>query len=187
MNTLSQDNMLNAAYLKNIIVLHSASRYITWVALGNCVDYFISVKCIGSNTEPIIEKGVTPLIFRRFLNAIESLNNIPDYLYHDGICNDVSLGKYRERLGKKYSILREISELANAYKHRIRGKAGSWPFEANPKTKNAKDIILEHEMIGTAFEFWAKFADKLPNGKISQSAYEQGMLAAENTLTKEAR
>ena len=67
--------------MRSLNVLSSADRYICWVALQNCIDYFSEVDAIGEN--PVIKKGSEIKVFRLFLNSIESLNNIIDYLYHD--------------------------------------------------------------------------------------------------------
>ncbi|MEI8218259.1 MAG: hypothetical protein WCG51_04345, partial [Elusimicrobiota bacterium] len=63
----------------SIIVLHTSDRYITFVAMQNCIDYFMLVGLIGKAAKPVIKSGQELKVFIAFLNAIESLNNIVDY------------------------------------------------------------------------------------------------------------
>ena len=104
--------------IRDIVVLHSAERYITWIALENCIEYFLEVGCIGGNNTPIIRDGQHLKVFRRYLNAIESLNNIPDYLFHE-TPRDCSLEDFSDRMATNNPVIRKVSEIANAYKHRI--------------------------------------------------------------------
>lgn len=56
-------------------------NYIRYVALPNCIDYFNFIKVVRE-----LDDKTTPTKFNRlrlFLNAFESLNNIPDYFFHD--------------------------------------------------------------------------------------------------------
>lgn len=66
--------------------------------------------------------------FRLFLNAVESFNNIVDYFYFE---NESELaGRYskveqfKEAVHKECSELKELANIANAYKHCVRSHRG---------------------------------------------------------------
>jgi len=143
--------------MRSLNVLFSANRYICWVALGNCTDYFEEVGVLfEKNKKPIIKKNNEIKIFRLFLNSIESLNNIIDYIYLDKYSKSFKNIKcFKSKLLDKYSILVKINEIANAYKHCERRDA---------KKLKAKDIRFDHEVLVVAFKFWADYHDK--DGKV---------------------
>jgi hypothetical protein len=145
--------------IDNVIVLRSADRYITWVALENCVEYFILVQCIGGNNNPMIQKGQELLVFRRYINAIESLNNIPDYIYAEKKTKDISPDDFRKNLADPDKVIPKVAKIANAYKHCIRG---SWDkkmnlFEPIAGALNARDIAYDHAVVCDAFRFWSGY------------------------------
>ena len=149
--------------IRHIIVLHSSERYITFIALENCIDYFGLVGLVGgTNKEPVIKKGQELKVFRAYLNSIESLNNIIDYLYFDKLVNHsgITLPKFKEYLFKTYPPLKKINAVANAYKHCKRGRWKNETFRELP-AKHAKDIIYDHDILRGAFKFWIEYI----NGK----------------------
>lgn len=108
-------------------------NYIENIALPNCKDYFDLVKRHKESCEKSSSWDIKRL--RYFLNAIESLNNIPEYFIHDkkeqrgwdsGQLADV-LGGIRTN----HKLLRDIELIANAYKHCVR---------YNPKDLHAGDL-----------------------------------------------
>ena len=54
--------------------------YIQLVALMNCCDFFIELGLIGKNQTPILKNPREA--FRKYINAIISLDHILDYLYY---------------------------------------------------------------------------------------------------------
>jgi hypothetical protein len=146
--------------IRDIIVLHSAQRYIARIALENCIEYFLAVQCVGGNSTPVIPEGQHLLVFRRFLNAIESLNNIPDYLFHEEARRDCSLDEFRVKMITESPAIRRVSEIANAYKHRVRGSGKKKPFIPKAGAMNSKDIIYDHSVLCEAFTFWSKYSPK---------------------------
>jgi hypothetical protein len=96
--------------------LGSHRNYITYIAFPNHVDY---LSCRRQNQEQ--GRATTPAQygeFRLFLNAIESLNNIADYLYseHKGRITKTAR-EFTKALRATYPALAKLSDLANAYKH----------------------------------------------------------------------
>ncbi|WP_313294816.1 hypothetical protein [Stutzerimonas nitrititolerans] len=116
--------------------LGSCRNYIAHIALPNCNDYFELQKRnieAGKNLTPDKYKEM-----RLFLNAIESLNNIPDYYFYEneGSLSVKSINKYREELAAKYCQIKNIMDLANAYKHCVREHRG----KKNSNLPWAKDL-----------------------------------------------
>jgi hypothetical protein len=96
--------------------LGSHRNYITYIAFPNHLEY---LSCKKQNEEQ--DRSSTPAKygeFRLFLNAVESLNNITDYLYseHRGRIAKKAPA-FAKALRAKYPTLAKLSELANAYKH----------------------------------------------------------------------
>lgn len=148
---------MNDWTIDDIIVLHSSERYITFIALENCIEYFLMVGCIGNNTKPKITRGQELKIFRAYLNAIESLNNIIEYVYFDKFCKNISFFDFQTRMLKEYNILQNVHDIANAYKHCIRGTWQNKIFYKNTKSKSAKDITVDHKIIMEAYQFWHQY------------------------------
>ncbi|WP_164091233.1 hypothetical protein [Aeromonas dhakensis] len=72
-------------------------------------------------------------VFRYFVNAIESMNNIIDYIYfdnYDELVERVTLRDFRTGILHKHLFMSELNDLANAYKHSVRAA-----------TKDKKTII----------------------------------------------
>lgn len=105
--------------------LGSHKNFIHHIALENFHEY--EMLCglneeNGNNKTPDKYKE-----FRYFLNVIESMNNILDYLYfeHEAEIQQSSLKDYKNAVWAKYPGLEELAKLANAYKHCIReGRSG---------------------------------------------------------------
>lgn len=100
--------------------LGSHRNYIIHIALANQRDY----RRMRKKHE---EEGRTATPdkyreFRLFLNAVESFNNVLDYMYfeYEGRIRHRTLETFRSAVHKKYPQLGELSELANAYKHCVR-------------------------------------------------------------------
>nr|VFK51201.1 MAG: hypothetical protein BECKTUN1418E_GA0071001_100535 [Candidatus Kentron sp. TUN]VFK57468.1 MAG: hypothetical protein BECKTUN1418F_GA0071002_11171 [Candidatus Kentron sp. TUN] len=103
--------------------LGSHSNYIHHIALQNCIDYF-------RLAEGDKEKGLDDISdkykrLRYFLNAIESINNIPSYFFHEykkgySWQDENTILK---RMREKHTILGDVNEITNAYKHCITKKS----------------------------------------------------------------
>jgi hypothetical protein len=100
--------------------LGSHKNYIHYIALENYHEY--KMLC-GLNEEN--GKNKTSDKYkecRYFLNVIESMNNILDYLYfeHEDEIQQTNLRNFKKAIWNKYPELEELANLANAYKHCIR-------------------------------------------------------------------
>ena len=116
--------------------LGSHKNYITYIAFENQLDYLTIKKQHeedGCSATPDRYKE-----FRLFLNAVESFNNIIDYLYfeHEDQIKYQKVDDFRKAIHVKYPELDELSELANAYKHCIRERRG----QKNDKLAWARDL-----------------------------------------------
>jgi hypothetical protein len=159
--------------------LGSHKNFIHHIVLENYHEY--KMLC-GLNEEK--GKNKTPDKYkecRYFLNVIESMNNILDYLYfeHEDEIQQSSLKNYKNSVWAKYPELEELANLANAYKHCIRegrgGKNMSLPWakdlqkpQLNVDVKISSSLgvntsvnyefpwpIAEHEQVlGKAVQFW---------------------------------
>ncbi|MCA0912486.1 hypothetical protein [Marinobacter nauticus] len=150
-------------------LLGSHTNYLAHVALNNCVDYFDLVaeqKVKGQDQTPDRYKRL-----RYFLNAIESLNNVPEYFFHE-FKSDLGWkdNNMRDILGKiraKHPILRDIEQITNAYKHSVRRnskdlhakdlQSPSLEFLADSEGAEVTfsfDSIEDENMMGEAFRFW---------------------------------
>jgi hypothetical protein len=157
--------VLSGNPVEDISVLYSSNKYICWVALGNCIDYLEEVGALGKSEDPIIKSGISPKVFRRFLNAVESLNNIVDYLYFDKYHERFkSFGYYKAKLLNKYPVIFKINEIANAYKHCERGKDRNDIFCSDLNKLRSKDIRFDHKILKEAFKFWLEYHQK--DGKV---------------------
>jgi len=126
--------------------LGSHKNYIHYVALENYHEY--KILC-GLNDEN--GKDKTPDRYkecRYFLNAIESINNIIEYLYfeHEDEIQQSKLKDYKRAVSDKYPELEELANLANAYKHCIRESRGN----KNTGVPWAKDLQNPHLNIDAA-------------------------------------
>ena len=160
--------------------LGSHKGYIAYIALPNCSDYFdLCALQREKETYQAIRSKYERL--RLFLNAAESLNNIPDYIFHE-YKSVYGWGKETEARGllaKDSKIHETINTLANGYKHCVRNP----PKKAEQKKEiNASDFqeikiiassqlntslsldvsysfesIEDEEMLAEAFRFWVGY------------------------------
>lgn len=101
--------------------LGSHKGYIAYIALPNCSDYFDLCdlqreKEIYQTTHGKYER------LRIFLNAAESLNNIPEYIFHEykPVYGWSTEYEVRNLLARESKIHETINTLANGYKHCVR-------------------------------------------------------------------
>lgn len=126
--------------------LGSHKNYIRHIALEN---YFAYKAICGLNEEN--GKSKTPdkyKEFRHFLNVIESINNILDYLYfeHEKEIQQPNLKEYKRAVWNKFPELESLADLANAYKHCVREGRG----EKNSNLPWAKDLQKPQLKVGVA-------------------------------------
>ncbi|RVT40107.1 hypothetical protein EMM73_19710 [Rheinheimera sediminis] len=144
--------------------LGSLDGYIVWIAFENVKEYL---------AERDDSKDVGPRFvkFRRFLIAIESLNNIPDYIYHEWNIkklNGKSDKQFKEHIHKRVCpALEQLSQIANGYKHRVRNKSadlGAKEIQGLTKYTIGRGILnVEYntvecsQLVEEAFRFWHGF------------------------------
>ena len=152
--------------MDGINVLSNSSKYICWVALQNCIDYFLEVDLIGNNKELKIKKGQELKVFRLFLNSIESLNNVVDYLYFDKYHDQFkNFESFKYKLLSRHPILYKINEIANAYKHCKRGRSNKGIFVEDKKKLSAQNLRFDHSVLANTFRFWLKYHQR--DGKVN--------------------
>ena len=124
--------------------LGSAKNYITHIVLPNCKDYLVFKENNRNETHRGTPTKYTEL--RLFLNAAESINNIFDYIHWDfnESSKDENPKLIRDRYIEKHSFLGEIADIANAYKHRVRGRyiEKDKYFKINKNKIHASDLNL---------------------------------------------
>ncbi len=124
--------------------LGSVHNYLAHIALPNVVDYFDVVKSHRESSDRSTPAKYKEL--RLFINAVESLNNVLEYIYfHEGWhLKSVDLADFRKKFCADNStqFIAKISDYANAYKHCQRGRfdAGSKTFTRNEKAVHAADL-----------------------------------------------
>ncbi|MFZ8198956.1 hypothetical protein [Alteromonas portus] len=125
--------------------LGSHKNYIQLIVLENFYDY---KELSGLNCEQGRKKSPDKCKeFRYFLNAVESMNNVLDYLYyeHESEIQHESIIEFKRAVWDRYPALERLAEIANAYKHCVRE---GW----KGKNKNllwAKDLQKPHLHIDT--------------------------------------
>ncbi|CAG9000644.1 MAG: hypothetical protein CENE_02644 [Candidatus Celerinatantimonas neptuna] len=109
--------------------------------------------------------------FRLFLSTVESLNNIPEYFFHDMKesqgWNDRDLTRILGEIRQKHKVLRDIEQIANAYKHSVRHNVcnlqakdmqslGVYVKLDNEKVKVdfGFDCIADETLMNEAWTFW---------------------------------
>lgn len=137
-NKINMDKIRIPDSLKGPLGTHK--NYIAHIALDNCVDYFRlreKNKEEGNNGTSNQYKEL-----RYFLNAVESLNNIFDYMYFETYKENTeqTLNKFKQDYLEKHTELKNISEIANAYKHCIRGAFKNGKFTPNKNSLHASDL-----------------------------------------------
>ena len=97
--------------------LDSHRKYLMHVALDNGQDYLRLLQ--REDERPPIQTPDQYKAIRYFLNAIESMNNVPEYLFWerspDGSSKD--LKNFITQVRATEPCLARIAEIANAYKH----------------------------------------------------------------------
>lgn len=122
--------------------LGSHRNYITYIAFPNYAEY---LRCKKQNEEQSRSNTATRYgEFRLLLNAVESLNNILDYLFseHNKRIKRKTLYKFKDKASSKYPVLKELADLANAYKH-----CGRWDDCEPRKRKHAGELQKTHVTI----------------------------------------
>jgi hypothetical protein len=122
--------------------LGSHANYITHIALPNLIDY---EQLKQKNSEE--GRAATPdkyKEFRLFLSALESFNNILDYLYYEkkSEIRQSSLREFKTVIFQKHPVLNDLNRLSDAYKHCIREKFDpkQKKMVAQPDLPWAKDL-----------------------------------------------
>jgi len=152
--------------------LGSFFNYLQYIALDNCLDYIRLAK--GNKEEG---RNKTPDKYKQlryFLNAIESLNNLPEYFFHqykkEENWSEKDLNTILGGIRQKHKVLRDIEQIANAYKHCIRrnqthlhatdlqspnltATIGQDGVDVNYDFKSIED----EELMGEAFKFWIDY------------------------------
>jgi len=131
--------------------LGSHRNYLRHIVIPNCMDY---LQLQQANRES--EENGNPSKYeelRYFLNAIESMNNVPDYYYweNESALKEKQIDRiktYRDKVCKKYPVLDGIAELANAYKHCVRASGG----KKNTGKMWAKDLQRPQMTIDVDFD-----------------------------------
>ncbi|WP_313223294.1 hypothetical protein [Stutzerimonas nitrititolerans] len=154
--------------------------YIAYIALPNCADYFdlCELQREKGNYQPTSSKYER---LRLFLNAAESLNNIPEYIFHEykSAYSWNHEAEVRNLLSRESKIHETINTLANGYKHCVRNpprKAGQTKeidagdfqeikiiVSAQLSTPLNLDVsysfesLEDEEMLAEAFRFWVEY------------------------------
>ncbi len=151
---ISMDSKESALYS----CFSSHRDYLHYMVLPNCRDfnnYYENKIGIGKH-EWSVE------VYRHFVNAMESMNNVIDYLFFDNF-DDVSnmgIDDFRKRFSMKHQFMLDVADIANAYKHSQRArydKKKSITVINNDKMK-ARDIscsklVMTDSKIILNFEF----------------------------------
>jgi hypothetical protein len=154
-------------------------QYLVHIALENYADYLRYPKRIDENQgrAPVGVAQYTE--FRLFLTAVESMNNILDYLYYEHVNQPAPgnpLHKFRKRVYRKYPHLGTLNEMANAYKHCVQHKAHERPAHDLQRTHVSVSIDLsrperlpqaeyhfsgplpdDHATADAVFKFWLNY------------------------------
>ncbi|MDF7809551.1 hypothetical protein P4E94_19090 [Pontiellaceae bacterium B12219] len=160
--------------------LGSHVNYLTYIALENCFDYLKLVKQHqeeGSKQTPHKYKRL-----RYFLNAIDSLNNIPEYFYYEHKASqgwtDTPKGNIIGEIRESNDIIREVARIANASKHCV-SKQPNHPNAADLQYPELKilmssenvelnfdfESIEDEKIILKAFKFWQEYLEN-PNKEL---------------------
>ena len=116
--------------------LGSHKNYITYIVLPNCIDYFQLQKLNEEHNNLHASSKYGEV--RHFLNAIESMNNILDYFFYENesYLSIDHLTTFKKQVCSRYPILKDVADIANAYKHCVRESKGN----KNPELLWARDI-----------------------------------------------
>lgn len=166
--------------------LGSHLNYLTHIALDNCKDYLWLVKAHKEDGRNQTRDKFKRLRF--FLNAIESLNNVPEYFFHEHKDNEGwSSDLERTILGDIRSsnkILRDIEQIANATKHYVRRnskhiqaqdlQAAEIKVSIDPNNLDVQfnfDSIEDERIITEAFKFWVDYLNNPDKGILIKKQY----------------
>jgi hypothetical protein len=167
-------------------------NYLNHIALSNCVDYFALRKHHQERSDSSTSAKYKEL--RYFLNAVESLNNVLDYFFYEyeGEIGHSKIRDFIKAAHSKYPELKEVSDLANAYKHCVREfvsgqKRSDLPWAkhlqrtdvlVHVKISRNKDVkvaaeynfqgpLNEHrESLDRAFKFWFDYNNDSASTKL---------------------
>jgi multidrug efflux pump subunit AcrB len=109
-------------------------NYLTHIALPNCFEFLSLQQHHRETNDSSIRAKYEEL--RRFLNAVESLNNTLEYAYYEMNPSGARSGfdKFQKIVYEKHNSLQELAELTNAYKHSIR------QTKRDIKVRSARDL-----------------------------------------------
>lgn len=148
---------LDMQYLKNgkDSPIKNHYDYIQLIALMNCCDFFIELGLIGKNKTPILKNPREA--FRKYINAIISLDHIFDYLYyHSKYKNRISFKNYKNNILSRFPVLKKISNYANAFKHCER-TGTILETEENEDTELNFGLPFNLHLIKEASKIWHKY------------------------------
>jgi hypothetical protein len=125
--------------------LGSHRNYLRHIAFQNHLEYLRCEKAMqeqGDSTNPAKYNKL-----RLFLNSVESLNNILDYLYfeHEGRIGR-NQAAFRKSAGLKVPILDALSIVANSYKHCVRYEDGKYLKRASELQRTHVSVDLQINM-----------------------------------------
>lgn len=149
-------------------------KYVTYIALDNCVEYFVATK-----HEEESGKANTSSHYRRqrlLHNAAIAINSIVDWIHEDDH-NESNLATTRRRIEEECPAMVEIAKIANAAKHRFRRKDGTGELRtdvphASELVETSSTIAISgdgvrlefrsdldrlHESIEQAFRYWVNW------------------------------
>lgn len=100
--------------------LGSHRNYLTHIVLPKCIDYLGLVKGREETGNASTSAKYTELRF--FLNAVDSLNNILEYYFYENeaFIAEPSVQAFKESTDNSHPELRDLADIANAYKHCVR-------------------------------------------------------------------
>ncbi|MCG9095940.1 hypothetical protein [Laribacter hongkongensis] len=104
--------------------MDTCNTYFKYIALAH-FDRFMSANVWLNDSNQY--EDISPAEYiRRYLTAVESLNNVIEYFYHEHNIPEsddiVSVKDFRGRVQGKWGELKGIADIANAYKHCSRDK-----------------------------------------------------------------
>lgn len=163
------------SFLKNDIdsPISSHRNYIALIALANCAEVFRSLNLVGRNEIP--ESINSRDEFRKYFNAIITIDHIVDYMYWEDENLDktqISCSDYKFNIAKQYPIIGKIASYANAYKHKKRIFKGDKENKKLIETLNfnKQNLNVDGEsnyylpydlnLLKEAFKFWHEYINK---------------------------
>ncbi len=163
-------------------VLCGHHNYLVHMCFPNFIDYDRLLTESSESKRKSSKDSYKEL--RYFLNAIESFNNVLDYLfweYRERI-EFKSDSKFKERVHAEFPILGQLADLANAYKHCVRKGVNEGKISAEQLQENRisasiyysgeefgfsidvkvgyefSGVMAEHnEILGNVWAFWIEY------------------------------